>query len=106
MPSIIDLEKVAKLIAQDHPHTPFNITENITGDSRMLYLRYFVYRDTKGDGLGDPTEYMGLHTLYVLTPSLDKTLEENRWEFRATSNLRLTKQWKIKEYKLLRFDAM
>jgi hypothetical protein len=49
---------------------------------------------------------MGLHTLYVLTPSLDKTLEENRWEFRATSNLRLTKQWKIKEYKLLRFDAM
>jgi hypothetical protein len=106
MPSIIDLEHIAKLIAQDHPHMPFNITENITGDSRMLYLRYFVYRDTKGDGLGDPTEYMGLHTLYVLTPSLDKTLEENRWEFRATSNLRLMKQWKIKEYRLLRFDAM
>lgn len=106
MPSIIDLENIAKIIALDHPHMLFNITENITGDSRMLYLRYFVYRDMKGDGLGDPTEYTGLHTLYVLTPSLDKTLEENRWEFRATSNLRLMKQWKIKEYKLLRFDAI
>ena len=105
MPSIEDLEYAAKIIKNDYNGRSFNITENITGDSRATYLRYFVYRDVSNDKLRGVEDYGGLETLYVITPSQKLTEAENRWEFNATYNLKLAKSWDIKEYKLLRYDV-
>lgn len=102
-PTIAELELASDTIQKLHVHgKTFNITENITGDARALYLRFFLERDKMND-LNSELQYENLEELYVLTPSLHKTIEEERWEFTATKDLRLTKQIPIGEFILLHY---
>jgi len=103
-PVISDLEAINTSIKTLHnPNASFNITENVTGDARATYLRFFLERD-RVSNLQDELHYEGLDELYVLTPSLSKTLQENKWEFTATPDLIKTHEITIDKYILLRFD--
>jgi hypothetical protein len=104
-PSLSTIQLAAKRIASDNPTVKYNVSENITGDARALYLRFFVDRDV---ALHPKSvfEYGDLDRLYILTPSIEKTTRERRWEFTATPNLQLTSKVKINDVFLLRYDRM
>jgi len=46
-------------------------------------------------------EFNNLKTLYVFSPNLKIIYKENRWEFKATKNLKLSKTFMIDKNKYL-----
>lgn len=100
-PTITHMEKVAKIIKKENPQSPYNITENFIGEARALYLRFFLERDNQIPKLKDELTYQNLKELYVFSPSLKEIYKDNRWEFNATPNLKLTKTWYIDKNKYL-----
>jgi hypothetical protein len=76
------IEKIAHAIVLDNPKGSYNITENLQGDSRSLATRYFVMRDAKVKPQS-VENYTAINVLYVITPSITKTYEENTWEFKS-----------------------
>ena len=103
-PTIAQLEQTNQQIQQLHTYgSTFNVTENVEGDARALYIRYFLERDNVV-GLQNETQYENLDELYILTPSLEKTLKEKRWEFTATSSLVKTHEIPIGTFTLLRYQ--
>jgi len=95
------MEEVAKIIKSDNPDIPFNVTENFIGDSRVLYLRFFLEKDSQNPKLNNELEYNNLKTLYVFSPNKKIIYKENRWEFNATKNLKLSKVFVIDRNKYL-----
>lgn len=100
-PTLQQMEKVGEIIKKEKPKEIYNITENFIGDARALYLRFFI---EKNDDIKPPeseTTYQNLKILFVFAPDLNTVYKENRWEFLATPNLKLTKTWKIDKNKYL-----
>lgn len=84
------VEQAAAEIVKTHPKAPYNISENIIGDARGVSYRYFLLRDAAVQPENIET-YIGLDTLYVVSPSLKRIQKEKRWEFTATKDLELDK---------------
>lgn len=101
--SLSKIEKISSYIVHDNPNPPYNMTENITGGAQAIPFRYVLVRDAKVQ-INDKLSYTGLKTLYVVTSDINKTYKENRWEFYATPNMRLTKTINFDEVKLFRFE--
>lgn len=77
------IEEISDAIVVDNPNGRYNITENILGDARSLALRFYLLRDAEVKP--QPVEvYDRINTLYVITPSLERIYEEDRWEFSAS----------------------
>jgi|YNPBryulayer2012_1023412.scaffolds.fasta_scaffold11609_2 4-amino-4-deoxy-L-arabinose transferase-like glycosyltransferase len=105
-PTLSHIEKVAKIIEKEKFKLPYNITENFIGDARALYLRFFIEKNIKIAKPNNEISYTNLKTLFVFAPSLEVIKKEGRWEFLATPNLKLTKQYKIDNNKyLFKFEA-
>lgn len=100
-PTILHMEKVAKIIEKERFNPPYNITENFIGDARALYLRFFIERNNKIPKPNNEISYTNLKTLFVFAPSFEIVKQEGRWEFLATPNLKLTKRYKIDKNKYL-----
>ena len=102
--TISQLEDVSGYIIKTHKiGKSFNITENIRGDARAQYLRFFLEKNRLQD-LKSELEYQHLDELYVLTPSLQKTFNENRWEFTAGGASELVDVYEIAQWKVLKFQ--
>lgn len=105
-PTITQLEETRSLIVDSHVSgKKFNVTENITGDARAGYLRFFFENDQAlaiAD-LQNELSYDNLDELYVLTPSVTKTMTERRWELTATPDLKLVSSQDVGAYKLLKY---
>ncbi len=105
-PSISQFEQAEEAISEWHePGKKFNVTENITGDARARHLRFFIEssQGSIAQDLQDELTYENLDELYVLTPSIEKTLQERRWEFGATKNLELKNTKSIGTFILLHY---
>lgn len=102
--SVTKIEAITKTILRENPVAPYNISENIGGGAQAIPFRFFLNRDMKVKP-NNIESYLGLRTLYVVSPSLDITLKENRFEFYATPNLVLTKTIDFGEVKLFKFEA-
>jgi len=102
--NVATIEAITQTIVKDKLAVPYNISENIGGGAQAIPFRFFLNRDTKIKP-NDIKSYLGLRTLYVISPSLNITLKENRWEFYATPNLVLTKTFDFTEVKLFKFEA-
>lgn len=100
-PTLSHMEKVAKIIKEEKPDSPYNITENFIGDARVLYLRFFLEKDNSIVKPENEFSYQNLKQLYVFSPSLEDTYKDNRWEFKATADLKLVKTWLIDKNKYL-----
>lgn len=84
------IERVCNLIVKDSPSGRYNVTENIKGDARAMAFRYCLTKDAKIKPQNELT-YEGLSTLFVISPSLEKTYQERRWEFAASEPWKLIK---------------
>ncbi len=105
-PTIPQLEKIHSLIVDLHkPGKRFNVTENVTGDARAAYVRFFFEKTQTplSFDLQNEFTYENLDELYVVTPSLQKTLKEQRWELTATKNLTLKKSETVGSFILLQY---
>jgi len=98
------LEKASELIKNDVGERTYNLSENIYGDAQARGLRFYVLKNVEKKP-EDELSYEHLDILYVLTPSLEKTIEDNRYEF-YTPNLRRVEWVKdLEEVKLYKFVA-
>lgn len=96
------VEVISKTIVADNPTGKYNITENILGDAQSLAFRYYLLRDAPVKP--QPVEiYDRINTLYVITPSLDKTYKDNRWEFSASGPKKIAWEKDFGELKLFKF---
>ncbi|MCX6704813.1 MAG: hypothetical protein NT162_00535, partial [Candidatus Woesebacteria bacterium] len=96
------VENISKAIVLDNPTGKYNITENILGDARSLSFRYYLMRDAKIKP--QPVEiYDRIETLYVVTPSLDKTYKESRWEFNSSGPKKIAWEKDFEGLKLYKF---
>lgn len=102
--TIAQLEEVSEHISQTHQSgKSVNITENIRGDARAQYIRFFLERDGLPD-LRNELDYQHLDELYVLTPSIQKTYKENRWEFTAGGATQLVSIHEVGQWQVLKFQ--
>ncbi len=102
-PTISQLEEVSRYIAAERQNgKSVNITENIRGDARAIYVRYFLEKNNLPD-LSSELDYQHVDELFVLTPSLEKTVTENRWEFTASGNTHLESSEGIGQWYILKF---
>lgn len=97
------LERVSRQIVTENIQGKYNLSENIFGDAQALGLRYFVQRDAINKPL-DPLSYRNLDQLYVLSPSLNKIISDNRWEFYASGPWKLSSLTPYSEVSLYRFS--
>lgn len=96
------VEQISEAIDIDNPTGRYNVTENILGDARSLAFRFYLLRDAKVKP--QPVEvYDRIDTLYVITPSLDKTYKEDRWEFSASGPKKIEWEKDFGEFKLYKF---
>lgn len=96
------IQKVSNAIVEDNPKGSYNVTENILGDARSLATRFYLMRDAKV--LPQPVEiYNSIDSLYVITTSLEKTYQENRWEFRISGLKKIAWEKEIGDLKLYKF---
>lgn len=100
--SFYEIEKICKKILKDSPTERYNITENIRGDARAMAFRYCLNKDTKIKPQNE-LSYTNLDFLYVVSPSLYKTYQENRWEFSASAPWKLEKEENIGSVNLYKF---
>lgn len=100
--SLGQIELICQNIVGDTAEGRYNITENIHGDARAMAFRYCLNRDTKIKPQNELT-YTDLSTLYVVSPSLEKTYQEKRWEFTASGSWRLVKTENIGPVNLYKF---
>ncbi|MGA2910803.1 MAG: glycosyltransferase family 39 protein [Candidatus Microgenomates bacterium] len=96
------VEEISKAIVADSPTGKYNVTENILGDARSLSFRYFLMRDAKVKPQSVEV-YDRIDTLYVVTPSLDKTYKEDRWEFVASGPKKISWEKDFGDLKLYKF---
>jgi len=96
------LEEASRLIAIDNPQGKYNLSENIYGDAQARGLRYFVIRDVVNKPENEVT-YGWLKTLYVLTPSLEKTEKDHRFEFYAPDLKKVAWEKDLGKVKLIKF---
>ena len=91
---IAKVEEISEYIISDNPKGKYNVTENILGDARSLAFRFYLTKgtETKPQSV---INYAQLDSLYVITPSLDKTYKDNRWEFVASN---LNKDVLVKDF--------
>jgi len=105
--SIDKLKKITNTITKDvqkYQYPNYNISENMSGDARANSFRYFLVKDAKRQP-NSKLAYTNLSALYIISPSLKKIYRENRWEFYATPNLKLTKTVNFGEVKLFKFAS-
>lgn len=96
------IEAVSRAIVLDNPTGKYNVTENILGDAQSLAFRYYLLRDAKVKP--QPVErYDRIDTLYVITPSLNKTYKESRWEFLASGPKKIVWEENFGDLKLYKF---
>lgn len=96
------IEEISNAIVADNPTDRYNVTENILGDARSLAFRFYLLRDAEVKP--QPVEiYDSIDTLYVITPSLEKTLEEGRWEFSASGPKEIAWEKDFEDLKLFKF---
>lgn len=96
------VEEISKAIISDNPTGKYNVTENILGDARSLAFRYYLLRDAKVKPQAVEI-YDRIDTLYVITPSLDKTYKESRWEFVASGPKKIIWEKDFGDLKLYKF---
>ena len=96
------VEEISKAIVSDNPTGKYNVTENILGDARSLSFRYFLMRDAKVKPQAVEI-YDRIDTLYVITPSLEKTYKESRWEFNASGPKKIAWEKEFGNLKLYKF---
>lgn len=102
--TLSQLEEVSNYIKKTHESgKAVNITENIRGDARAQYIRFFLEKNELKD-LKNELEYQNLDELYVLTPSREKTYRENRWEFTVGGATELVDEYEIAQWKVLKFQ--
>ncbi len=102
--SLPTIEAIASYIVHDNPKAPYNLTENITGGAQAIPFRFVLERDAKVLP-NDKVSYTGLKTLYVITPDINRTYKENRYEFYATPNKVLVETVNFGDVNLYKFDA-
>lgn len=96
------VEEISRAIVVDNPTGKYNVTENILGDARSLAFRFYLLKDAKVKP--QPVEiYDKLDTLYVITPSLDRTYKEDRWEFSASGPKTIVWEKDFGDLKLFKF---
>jgi len=96
------VEEISKAIVSDNPTGKYNVTENILGDARSLSFRFFLMRNAKVKP--QPVEiYDRIDMLYIITPSLDKTYKEDRWEFSASGPKKIAWEKDFGDLKLYKF---
>ncbi|HSV94385.1 MAG TPA: glycosyltransferase family 39 protein [Spirochaetia bacterium] len=96
------IEAISKKIVEDNPSGKYNITENLKGDARSTAFRFFLLRDANVKPQ-DEINYGDISALYVVSPSLEKTYQDNRWEFTASGPKMLTQTIDFGEVKLFKF---
>lgn len=96
------IEKISGAIVADNPTGRYNVTENILGDARSLAFRYYLLRDAKVKPQSVEV-YDSIDTLYVITPSLDRTYQEDRWEFSASGPKKIEWEKDFGDLKLFKF---
>ena len=103
--SLTKIEAVSKAIVSDNPTGKYNVTENIHGDARATAFRFFLLRDAKVKPQ-DEIHYGDLDTLYVVSPSLEKTYQDNRWELAASGPKTVTQTLDFGEVKLFKLETI
>jgi hypothetical protein len=99
------VEEISKAIIEDTSKGKYNVTENILGDARSLAFRFYLQRDAENKP--QPVEvYDRIETLYVITPSLEKTHNEGRWEFSASGPKNVVWVKDFGELKLYKFEVV
>lgn len=99
--SLPKIEAVSKAIVSDNPSGEYNVTENIHGDARATAFRYFLLRDAKIKPQ-DEIYYGNAKTLYVVSPSLEKSYQENRWELSSSGPKKMVQTTDFGEVKLFK----
>ena len=97
------LEKASFLIKSDVKNETYNLSENIYGDAQARGLRYFVFKNVEKKPEYD-IFYEHLDFLYVLTPSLEKTIKDHRYEFYAPNLTKVSWEKDLGEVKLIKFE--
>lgn len=97
-----EISAISREIFRDNPSGNYNLTENISNDSRALSFRYFVEKDASIKPYSE-LKYFNLGSLYVISPSQSKIYEENRWEFSASSPWMLAWVKDFNDVKLFKF---
>lgn len=96
------LSKASLLIKSDVKNETYNLSENIYGDAQARGLRYFVLKNVEKKPEND-ISYEHLDVLYVLTPSLDKTIKDNRYEYYASNLTKVAWEENLGEVNLIKF---
>lgn len=96
------IEEISQAIVLDNPQGKYNITENILGDARSLSFRYYLMRDAQIKPQSQ-IEYSEIDALYVVSPSVERIYQQNRWEFDVSKAKKLVWQKDFGELKLFKF---
>lgn len=97
------LEDASLLIKEDLDSEKYNLSENIYGDAQARGLRFFVLKNIDKKPEND-VSYRNLDVLYVLTPSLEKTMSENRYEYYAPRLTKAAWEQDLGKVKLIKFN--
>ena len=97
------LERASLLIKSDVKNETYNLSENIYGDAQARGLRYFVLKNVDKKPEND-ISYEHLDFLYVLTPSLEKTIRDHRYEFYASNLTKISWEKDLGQVKLIKFE--
>lgn len=97
------LEKASLLIKSDIGTETYNLSENLYGDAQARGLRYFVLKNVEKKPENN-ISYEHLDVLYVLTPSLEKTIKDHRYEFYASNLTKVVWEENFGEVKLIKFE--
>ena len=100
--NIDTLSKASFLIKSDVKNETYNLSENIYGDAQARGLRYFVLKNVAKKPEND-ISYEHLDVLYVLTPSLEKTIKDHRYEFYVSNLTKVDWEENLGEVKLIKF---
>lgn len=97
------LEEASLLIKSDVKNETYNLSENIYGDAQARGLRYFVLKNVEKKPENE-ISYEHLDSLYVLTPNLEKTIKDNRYEYYAPNLTKIAWVKDLGELKLYKFS--
>lgn len=103
--SLDTIEAISNKIVSDNPQGKYNITESIRGDARSTAFRFYLLRDAKIKPQSE-ISYGDLNTLYVVSPSIETTYKEGRWELAASGPKDIKETTDFGEVKLFRLERI
>jgi hypothetical protein len=101
--SLDKIELISQAIIEDKPLGAYNVIDYLYNDIPATSLRYYLLRDAPIKPESE-INYDKITTLYVLSPSLEKIQQTDRWEFSASGPKKLIKTFDFGDAKLFKFN--